>query len=312
MSEPVLSAADLAAAGLDLLTRGKLAVAASLARRAVAADPAAAQAWRLATEVARGAGALDEARAAAARWRQLAPADGEADTVLAALSERPPAPDYAGLKPVPFVLIDDFLPAERKAEAVDWLMEHAADLVEASVVKADGQRKLDGDSRSARVGFEPAPLKAWLQPMIAQLVPRCLAAFGIEAFTPERYELHVTASYHGDFYTAHRDYVPEQENQIQTRRITYVYYFQPPGGAFKDGHLRLYDWQGAEGAASRQRYTTVLPLDNRMVLFPSHALHEVCRVVAPSGRVEDGRFTLNGWVHRARGAAAGATGAKRS
>jgi Rps23 Pro-64 3,4-dihydroxylase Tpa1-like proline 4-hydroxylase len=136
--------------------------------------------------------------------------------------------------------------------------------------------------------------------MIEALVPRCFDAFGIDRFAPDHYELHVTASYHGDFYTAHRDYVPEHDNQVQTRRITYVYYFRAPGGGFEEGHLRLYDWQGADGAASRQRFTTILPKDNRLVLFPSHALHEICKVKAPSGRVEDGRFTLNGWVHRAK------------
>jgi len=297
---PSLSAADLAAAGLDLLTRGNVAVAGSLARRALAADGGDPQAWRLATEVARAAGALDEARRAAARWLQAAPADGEAAAVLAALSECPPDAAYEGLKPVPFVLIDDFLPAERKAAAVDWLLEHVADLAEASVVKADGQRTLDADTRSARVGFEPPEINAWVKPMIAALLPRCFDAFGIERFAPDHYELHVTASFHGDFYHAHRDFVPEHDNQVQTRRITFVYYFRPPGGSFAEGDLRLYDWQGAAGAATRQRYTTILPLDNRLVLFPSHALHEVCTVKAPSGRVEDGRFTLNGWVHRAK------------
>jgi len=299
MSEQ-LSAADLAAAGLDLLTRGNRAVARSLARRALAAGPEHPQAWRLATELARAEGDLAEARRAAQRWVAADATDREAAAVLAALSERPPDPGYDGLKPVPFVLIDGFLPEARKAIAVDWLLENAADLIEASVVKADGERTLDADTRSARVGFEPPEIKGWFGAMIATLVPRCFDAFGIERFEPDHTELHVTASYHGDFYHAHRDFVPEHDNQVQTRRITFVYYFRPPGGVFEDGHLRIYDWQGADGAASRRRFTTILPLDNRLVLFPSHALHEVCTVKAPSGRVEDGRFTLNGWVHRAK------------
>ena len=310
MSEPEsLSAADLAAAGLDLLTRGNLAVAQGLARRALAVGKDEAQAWRLATEVARAAGAIEDARQAAARWYALEGGPGEAEAVLAALSERPPPAGYAGLTPVPFILIDDFLPPDRKAIVVDWLMEHVADLAEASVVQADGERRLDADSRSARVGFEPPEIKPWFQAMIEALVPRAFDAFGIERFQPDHYELHVTASYHGDFYNAHRDYVPEHDNQVQTRRITYVYYFRPPGGAFEEGHLRLYDWQGEDGAATRTRFTTILPQDNRLILFPSHALHEIRRVKAPSGRVEDGRFTLNGWVHKAKAvkAAAAAT-----
>lgn len=298
-----VAAADLAAAGLDLLGRGLVAKAAGLAQRLTAEEPGLAQAWQLATETARAQGNLARAIEAAARWAALAPEEPEAAATLAALRGAPLPPRHDGLQPVPFILIDDFLPPARHAEVVDYLMENVVELVDATVMKHEGERQQDGDSRSARVGYEPEPIKGWFREGIAALLPEAFRRFEMTAFEPERYELQLTASYHGDFYRAHRDFAPEIENEIQTRRITYVYYFRPPGGDFQEGDLRLYDWRRPSGAASRQYFTTIEPRDNRLIVFPSHALHEVMPVKARSGRVEDGRFTLNGWVHCAVNAA---------
>lgn len=292
-----VAAADLAAAGLDLLGRGLVEKAAGLARRLTAEEPALPQGWQLATEAARAQGDLAGAAEAAARWAALAPEEPEAAATLAALRGLPLPPRHEGLQPVPFLLIDDFLPAARHGQVVDYLMENVVELVDATVMKHDGQRQQDGEARSARVGYEPEPIKPWFQEAVASLLPEAFRRFEMTPFEAERYELQLTASYHGDFYRAHRDFAPEIENEIQTRRITYVYYFRPPGGAFQEGALRLYDWRRPSGAASRQYFTTVEPRDNRLIVFPSHALHEVMPVKARSGRVEDGRFTLNGWVH---------------
>lgn len=298
-----VAAADLAAAGFDLLGRGLVAKAAGLARRLVEEEPGLPQGWQLAAETARAQGDLAVARRAAERWAALAPEEPEAAATLAALKGEPLPPRYEGLHPVPFILIDDFLSPPRHGEVIDYLMENVVDLVDATVMKHDGERQQDGEARSARVGYEPETIKGWFQEGIAALLPEAFRRFEMAPFAPDRFELQLTASYHGDFYRAHRDFAPEVENEIQTRRLTYVYYFRPPGGTFAEGDLRLYDWRRPSGAASRQYFTTIEPRDNRLIVFPSHALHEVMPVKARSGRVEDGRFTLNGWVHCGEAAA---------
>ena len=292
-----VSAAELALAGLDLLTRGVTSKAAALAERARSLAPREPAGWQLACEVARAAGRLDEAARAARHWSELAPADDQARAMAAVLNGDPLPEGYPGLAAVPFIVLDGFLSPERHAQVVDYFLEAVVDLIEASVVKGDGKRVRDDAARSARVGYEPTALKAWFLPLVAEHFPECFRRFAIPVFEPARLELQLTASFHGDFYKAHRDYDPEKPNGVETRRISYVYYFRPPGGSFEEGHLRLYDWRKPDDVAAAKRFTTVLPLDNRLILFPSHALHEVMAVRALSGRVEDGRFTLNGWAN---------------
>lgn len=299
-----VSAAELAVAGLDLLTRGVAGKAAALAERARALAPDEPAGWQLACEVARAAGRLEEAAAAARRWAALAPTDDQARAMAAVLNGDPLPAGYPGLAAVPFILVDDFLSPERHAQVVAYYLEAVVDLIEASVVKGDGKRVRDEAARSARVGYEPTALRSWFLPLVTRHFPECFRRFAIPVFEPARLELQLTASFHGDFYKAHRDYDPEKPNGVETRRISYVYYFRPPGGTFEEGQLRLYDWRKPDAVAAAKRYTTVQPLDNRLILFPSHALHEVMAVRALSGRVEDGRFTLNGWANVAPPAAA--------
>ncbi len=291
------SAAELALAGLDLLSRGVAGKAAALVACAQALDPDEPTAWYLRCEIDRAAGRLAEAAAAARRWHALAPQDLQAAAMAAALNGQPLPPDYDGVTAVPFMLLDDFLAPAQHAAVVDYFLEAVVDLIDASVVKADGLRVRDDAARSARVAYEPATIKDWFVPLVAQHFEAAFQQFGIPAFVPAKLELQLTASFHGDFYRRHRDYDPAKPNGVETRRLSYVYYFRPPGGSFEEGLLRLYDWRPTDERATVLRYTAIEPLDNRLIIFPSHALHEVMPVRALSGRVEDGRFTLNGWAN---------------
>ncbi len=295
-SVPGATAEELAVAGLDLLQRGLVAKAASLAERAAALDAADPAVWQLRANVARAAGDLVAARRAAEQWLALAPGSADAAALAAVLRGEPSPPGYEGVTAAPFLLLDDFLPAERHEAVVDYFLESVVDLADASVVKIDGKRVKDGETRSARVGYEPR-LRDWFLPLVEPNFAECFRRFAIQPFQPMRLELQLTASFHGDFYRRHRDYDPAMPNGVETRRISFVYYFRPEGGSFEEGHLRLYDWRPSDGQPMPQRFTTILPLDNRLIMFPSHALHEVMPVRALSGRVEDGRFTLNGWAN---------------
>jgi Rps23 Pro-64 3,4-dihydroxylase Tpa1-like proline 4-hydroxylase len=52
-------------------------------------------------------------------------------------------------------------------------------------------------------------------------------------------------------------------------------------------------------------------LDNSIVFFPSGTYHEVTRVVNPSGRLEDARFTFAGHVNLAEGDASASEPTRR-
>lgn len=83
------------------------------------------------------------------------------------------------------------------------------------------------------------------------------------------------------------------------RQLTFVYYFNRSPKAFEGGDLALYDSDVSAGLFSERHFTKVAPVDNRLLVFPSSAQHEVLMVRCASGAYEDSRFTLNGWVQRA-------------
>ena len=43
-------------------------------------------------------------------------------------------------------------------------------------------------------------------------------------------------------------------------------------------------------------FTRVVPVNNRVVFFPSRYYHTVVRVAVPTGAFADGRFAINGHV----------------
>ncbi len=291
-----LDAGALAQAGHDLLTRGLLDRAAALAARACALDPMSPDALRLTAEVARAEGDLVGAGEAYRLWHDLAPDESEAHYGASLLSGQaiPLAP--AVRAPAPFVVEDNFLSPVQLALVNAHLLDHLADMVEASVVQS-GESERDEASRSARVLYDPDPIEQWFSPLLVAYLPWALPRLGLAPFAVGQVELQLTVSYHGDFYKAHHDITLGEEDAVAGRRVSFVYYFQLPGGNFAGGALRLYDHLGQDHSDSRERFTSVMPLPNRLVLFRSEALHEVMPVEARSGRAEDGRFTLNGWVH---------------
>ena len=159
-------------------------------------------------------------------------------------------------------------------------------------VVADFARKDGLGERSFRLA-EVSPIAQWLRPLVEARLPAIAALLGIAPFAVGEIELKCTAYGDGNFFGVHSDRLFHP-----TRRISFVYYFHHLPKPYSGGALLLYD--GDVGNASRyfgDRLTRVETLDNSVVFFPSGAFHEVTRVVSPSGRFEDARFTFAGHVH---------------
>lgn len=125
-------------------------------------------------------------------------------------------------------------------------------------------------------------------------LPGALSRMGIEGFPVGRIELQITASGDGDYYRMHRDADAES-----TRALSFVYFFNAEPRRFFGGELRLYDDRGVEGVAHANCSQLLTPRQDMLVIFPSRLPHELLPVRVPSQKFADGRFTLNGWIHRA-------------
>lgn len=118
-------------------------------------------------------------------------------------------------------------------------------------------------------------------------LPDALAALGITPFGDQHVELQLTAHGDGQYYRWHTD---NGAPETRTRAVTFVYYFHAAPKRFAGGELVF--------PASPDRPIVIEPRDDSLVFFASGTRHEVLPVRCPGGSFGDGRFTLNGWVHR--------------
>jgi predicted 2-oxoglutarate/Fe(II)-dependent dioxygenase YbiX len=114
-----------------------------------------------------------------------------------------------------------------------------------------------------------------------------LERLGIPAFPVGAMEIQMTAHSDGEFFHEHTD---SGSRATADRALTFVYYFHAQPKRYAGGELVFPSSDGIE--------QVVEPVNDTLVLFDPHTPHEVRRVSCPSGRLEDGRFTLNGWLRR--------------
>lgn len=94
-----------------------------------------------------------------------------------------------------------------------------------------------------------------------------------------RVEAHYATYNAGDYYQAHRD----NPAHSQARAISSVFYLNTDWQAAWQGQLRLQD--------NFANWHDILPLPNRLVLFQSDLLHEVCAATTT-------RRSIAGWLRR--------------
>jgi SM-20-related protein len=151
--------------------------------------------------------------------------------------------------------------------------------------------QVDPMVRRSRVLMDLGPHREFLAQRLRSYLPAVTRHLMLPPFRLARMDLQVTATNDGEFFRAHLD---DGTARYQTRRISFVLYFNRRPKSFSGGELVLY---GLATDGFRDDPIIVAPRHNRIVFFPSSVLHEVSTVSCPSGRFRDSRFTLNGWFH---------------
>ncbi|MCN9241532.1 2OG-Fe(II) oxygenase [Streptomyces sp. RY43-2] len=104
----------------------------------------------------------------------------------------------------------------------------------------------------------------------------------------------------GDFYRAHQD---NDGVACTDRLLTFVYYLHGTPRPFQGGELRVFDVPvplTPEKTATwgDRTWRDWEPEHDSIVFFRPTVWHEVRKVICPSGRPEDSRFAVNGWLCR--------------
>jgi Rps23 Pro-64 3,4-dihydroxylase Tpa1-like proline 4-hydroxylase len=194
--------------------------------------------------------------------------------------------------PARHVRFHDVLGASAKARLLEQAIARAPELVP-SRVAGDVP-----DYRRSRIVNHPGDLAADLVARVRGLLPELCHRLDVPPFPVGQIEAQVTVHNDGDYYRVHND---NGTVDTRAREISYVYYFHREPKQFTGGELALFDSTFDDDGRQVPIGSPIIvePADDSLVVFPSSCLHEVRPVHMLSHAMEDGRFTINGWVRRA-------------
>jgi len=198
--------------------------------------------------------------------------------------------------PLPAYVVRPGFLEEAECEALlAWAIAREGDFEESTLKEL----RVTSSYRQSRTLAEIGPWKELFRQRLAPLVPGLLAALGIPAFEPAKFELQMAAHNDGGFYKRHLDIWRGPGSEPTVRVLSLVYYFFTTPPAFTGGALRMYSFVPGSSES-----IDIQPTRNTLVAFPSWAPHEVLPIACETGRFADSRFAINCWVRRAKPAAA--------
>ena len=198
---------------------------------------------------------------------------------------------------LPFVALSNFLGDDIRMALLDEVMSRQSAFRPATVQPEDRDAPVVDENmrRAAALSDVEFVEDRFLEPLKAALGP-ALSRLEVRGFPIGDIELQVTASNDGDYYRMHRD------DGASSRMLSFVYFFYREPRRFSGGELRIYDDRDVHGQAHADDSHLLTPRQDTLVLFPSSLPHELLPVRVPAKQFPDSRFTVNGWIHRARDA----------
>jgi SM-20-related protein len=197
-------------------------------------------------------------------------------------------------RPLPFVVLDEFLVAQELDGLLRFAMSQAMSFRVSEVLTADDGSLIDTESRRSRVLFDLGGFEALFRHRVLWTLPYVLARLGLPPFPVSNVEVQLTVTHHGGFFRPHFD---DDAETALGRRLTFVYFFSREPRRFRGGDLQLFQSRAPDTRVDGVPRWRIQPGQNQAVLFESTRLHEVMPVRCPTQDFNDGRFTVNGWIH---------------
>lgn len=192
--------------------------------------------------------------------------------------------------PSGYAQIHNFLSPAETNRLLEYVAQRESDFI------PSGSYNQANDYRSSKVLASFPEFYQIIRQRIIAVLPHILPRLKLPQFPVSFIEAQLTAHNDGDYYKIHRD---NGRPETASRELTYVYYFHRQPKSFAGGELKIYDGKVINNRYARaDSFKIIEPSHNTIVFFLSRYLHEVLPIVCPSKRFGDGRFTINGWVHR--------------
>ena len=191
--------------------------------------------------------------------------------------------------------MENFLSTEEHQRVLDFALAGEDGFGDSGVIDQHGRDQKDYGFRKSRT-LSGSPLDA-IWPLFDHRLRGILAyvrkELGVRWFPLGEVERQLTAHSGGGFFAPHVD---TGHSLTVSRRISCVYYFHSSPRRFTGGELKLYDsWVTDGGSTAAPTCTTLTPIDNSIVFFPSDEFHEVCPVHLETEAFRDSRFAITIW-----------------
>lgn len=182
-----------------------------------------------------------------------------------------------------------FLPPELNQEILDNMLEDLATFDDAKVFSVEGGKSgVNLESRVAKTAnLRPAMFSAF-KSAVSQALPEIVPKIGLKMRDDFKFEIGAAMHQDGGFFTRHID-TRTGPSEGTARYISAVYYLSRTPQQFTGGQFRLHSLIG-------DSHLDFEATNNALLVFPSFAPHEVLPISVPSGKPEDGRFSINCWV----------------
>lgn len=196
-----------------------------------------------------------------------------------------------------YCIIDDFLELDLLDRLRDLTLASQDSFVPAKVRDAGSSVRIATARLSSKCATGLGSLASVFEDRLAAIAPRLFANLCVPPAPIAEIETELIAHRDGAFFAPHIDtfVAAERTDEATDRMISTVFYFAFEGATFAGGELAIYPF--AKNAGPVQ----VEPRPNRLVAFPSFALHEVRPVSVSGDDFRDARFSINAWLHRRRG-----------
>jgi hypothetical protein len=206
-----------------------------------------------------------------------------------------PAPTARQLLAARYVRMTDFLSPAEHQRLLEVALASEGNFEESGILGRQGEKTLDLGFRRSRTLSGPQLEELWpmFERRLRAVLPAVRRELGVAWFPLGQIERQLTAHGGGGFFAPHVD---TGHPDVASRRVSCVYYFHASPRRFTGGELKLYDtWVTPTGSTGAGTYTTLTPVDNSVVFFPSDAFHEVCPVYPETEAFADSRFAITIW-----------------
>jgi len=192
-------------------------------------------------------------------------------------------------------VIDDFLPSQAHAAWLAFAIANETGFAASEVRRASGGQYDPAVRRSQIFQTDLGVLEADFAAALLALKAELFEGTGTPPFEIAKFEVELAVHRNGCFFAAHQDTLTREDRigLSSDRIISAVWYFHAQPRGFSGGELVIHPFGSSPASV-------IEPRDNRLVMFPSFALHEVRPVVCPGDAFASARFSINCWLRRAR------------